>query len=56
MSPPTSPSSPIHELAALAEAPTDYVIVGSGKTATDGIVWLLANGVAPGPHRVGPPA
>ena len=38
---------PIHELAVLAEAPTDYVIVGSGKTATDGIVWLLANGVAP---------
>ena len=24
-----------------------YVIVGSGKTATDGIVWLLANGVQP---------
>ena len=23
------------------------MIVGSGKTATDGIVWLLANGVAP---------
>src|SRR4029077_15648939 len=22
-----------------------YLIVGSGKTATDGIVWLLANGV-----------
>ena len=28
-------------------APSTYVIVGSGKTATDGIVWLLANGVAP---------
>ena len=37
---------PIHELATLAEAPTDFVIVGSGNTATDGIVWLLANGVA----------
>ena len=24
-----------------------FVIVGSGKTATDGIVWLLSNGVAP---------
>ena len=24
------------------------MIVGSGKTATDGIVWLLANGVEPG--------
>jgi hypothetical protein len=38
---------PINELAALAEAPSSYVIVGSGKTATDGIVWLLANGVQP---------
>lgn len=37
----------IHELATLTEAPSHYVIVGSGKTATDGIVWLLANGVAP---------
>jgi hypothetical protein len=37
----------VNQLAALAEAPTSYVIVGSGKTATDGIVWLLVNGVAP---------
>lgn len=37
----------IHELATLAAAPRSFVIVGSGKTATDGIVWLLANGVAP---------
>jgi hypothetical protein len=37
----------VNELARLAEAPTSYVIVGSGKTATDGIVWLLANGVPP---------
>lgn len=37
----------INELAALGEAPSRYVIVGSGKTATDGIVWLLANGVRP---------
>jgi putative NAD(P)-binding protein len=36
---------PIHELATLSAAPSEYVIVGSGKTATDGIVWLLANGV-----------
>jgi hypothetical protein len=28
----------------LTAAPSAYVIVGSGKTATDGIVWLLANG------------
>ena len=37
----------INELATLTEAPSSYVIVGSGKTATDGIVWLLANGVEP---------
>ena len=38
---------PINELAKLAEAASSYVIVGSGKTATDGIVWLLFNGVSP---------
>jgi NAD(P)-binding Rossmann-like domain len=37
----------VNELARLTETPTGFVIVGSGKTATDGIVWLLANGVAP---------
>lgn len=37
----------VNQLAALAEAPSSYVIVGSGKTATDGIIWLLLNGVAP---------
>ncbi len=37
----------INDLARLAVAPSSYVIVGSGKTATDGIVWLLTNGVAP---------
>jgi hypothetical protein len=37
----------INELARLADAPSSYVIVGSGKTATDGIIWLLANGVPP---------
>lgn len=36
---------PINELARLTSAPSSYVIVGSGKTATDGIVWLLSNGV-----------
>ncbi len=35
----------INELARLDAAPKRYVIVGSGKTATDGIVWLLAHGV-----------
>jgi len=38
---------PINELASLVETPSSYVIVGSGKTATDGIVWLLTNGVQP---------
>lgn len=37
----------VNELAGLVEAPSSYVIVGSGKTATDGIVWLLGNGVPP---------
>jgi NAD(P)-binding Rossmann-like domain len=36
---------PVNELAHLTSAPRSYVIVGSGKTATDGIIWLLANGV-----------
>src|SRR4051794_14928373 len=40
----------INELATLNGAPSSYVIVGSGKTATDGIVWLLVNGVPP--HRI----
>lgn len=39
---------PIHELADLADSPSRFVIVGSGKTATDAIVWLLGNGVDPG--------
>ena len=42
-----APVIAIHELATLTAAPDTYVIVGSGKTATDGIVWLLANGVSP---------
>jgi hypothetical protein len=37
----------INELAKLDDAPSRFVIVGSGKTATDGIVWLLKNGVPP---------
>jgi NAD(P)-binding Rossmann-like domain len=36
---------PIGDLARLETVPSQYVIVGSGKTATDGIVWLLTNGV-----------
>ncbi len=37
----------VNELARLETPPSRYVIVGAGKTATDGIVWLLANGVPP---------
>jgi hypothetical protein len=41
------PAVAINELARLAAAPDSFGIVGSGKTATDGIVWLLTNGVPP---------
>ena len=37
----------VNELARLSEVPDRFVIVGSGKTATDGIVWLMTNGVPP---------
>ncbi len=36
---------PVNQLATLVTAPSSYVIVGSGKTATDAIVWLSNNGV-----------
>ncbi|WP_406829555.1 FAD/NAD(P)-binding protein [Pedococcus sp. KACC 23699] len=38
---------PVNDLATLDEAPSQYVIVGSGKTATDACIWLLARGVDP---------
>ena len=38
---------PINELAKLTGPPEEFVIVGSGKTAADGIIWLLAVGVPP---------
>jgi hypothetical protein len=38
----------VNELVRLAEAPSQYVVVGSGKTATDACIWLLAHGVDPG--------
>lgn len=38
---------PVNELARLSATPSEFVIVGSGKTATDAIVWLLMNGVPP---------
>jgi hypothetical protein len=37
----------VNELVDVAEAPSQYVVVGSGKTATDSCIWLLDNGVAP---------
>ncbi len=38
---------PVNDLVRLTEAPSQYVIVGSGKTATDACIWLLASGVDP---------
>jgi hypothetical protein len=38
---------PVGELVTVDEAPSQYVVVGSGKTATDACVWLLARGVDP---------
>jgi hypothetical protein len=38
---------PVNDLASLDAPPSELVIVGSGKTATDAIVWLLARGVDP---------
>lgn len=37
----------VNELPTVANAPSEYVIVGAGKTATDAVVWLLNNGVDP---------
>lgn len=38
---------PVNDLARLEEAPSQYVVVGSGKTATDACIWLMARGVDP---------
>jgi hypothetical protein len=38
---------PVNDLVHVAEAPGQYVVVGSGKTATDACVWLLDRGVDP---------
>ena len=37
----------VNDLPRLEEAPSQYVVVGSGKTATDACVWLLGRGVDP---------
>ena len=38
---------PVNDLPRLEDAPSQYVVVGSGKTATDACVWLLGQGVDP---------
>ena len=38
---------PVHQMVSLGATPGQFVIVGSGKTATDACVWLLGNGVDP---------
>ncbi len=38
---------PVNDLPTLEQAPTQWVVVGSGKTATDACIWLLARGVDP---------
>jgi hypothetical protein len=38
---------PVNDLVHLEEAPSQYVVVGSGKTATDACIWLLGRGVDP---------
>ena len=38
---------PPNGLAAIADAPSKYVIVGAGKTGIDACLWLLDNGVDP---------
>ena len=38
---------PVGQLVSLVDTPSQYVVVGSGKTATDACVWLLGNGVDP---------
>jgi hypothetical protein len=37
----------VNDLVKLGEAASQYVVVGSGKTATDACIWLLDNGVDP---------
>lgn len=37
----------VNDLVRLEETPRQFVVVGSGKTATDACIWLLSNGVDP---------
>ena len=36
---------PVNALGSLVDAPTRFVVIGSGKTATDAIVWLITHAV-----------
>ena len=38
---------PVNDLPAAAQSASFYVVLGSGKTAADACIWLLANGVEP---------
>ncbi|GAA1805216.1 NAD(P)-binding protein [Agromyces neolithicus] len=38
---------PVNDLVHVDEVPSQYVVVGAGKTATDACVWLLSRGVHP---------
>ncbi len=38
---------PVNDLVRVSDGPSQFVVVGSGKTATDACVWLLGNGVDP---------
>ena len=38
---------PVNDLVTLTDVPSEYVVVGAGKTATDACLWLLDHGVAP---------
>jgi hypothetical protein len=38
---------PVNDLVRVEDDPSQYVVVGSGKTATDAVIWLLARGVDP---------
>jgi hypothetical protein len=37
----------VNDMVSLGATPSEYVIVGSGKTASDACIWLLDNGVDP---------
>jgi NAD(P)-binding Rossmann-like domain len=38
---------PVNDLVTVGAAPSQYVVVGSGKTATDACIWLLEQGLDP---------